>query len=127
MATSINEVEGGFHDFAGRPLKSSLRRWNVGLFISTLFGLVFGLGGLTIGFLTISELLSSSTTLYVISTLFIGASFVLFGIAAHCLDRVDAADKAIRLEYCRQHGLSDKSCESEADETEEDRFSIFQN
>lgn len=106
--TAINEISGSLAMGNTTPLQQSLRRWNVGLFVSAVLGAVSGLVGLTIGFLTLLELVVPSTTLYTISTVLIGASFVLFGLAAHCLDRADAADQAVRLEYCRQHGLKDE-------------------
>ena len=94
----------------GLPLaKQKLRRWVEGLFVSAVLGALSGLGGLTIGFLSLSELIVPSTSLYTIGTVLIGASFILFGIAAHCLDMSDAADKAIRMEeYSRPRGAKDE-------------------
>lgn len=108
-ATAINKI--GFDDGNMTPMQRSLRRWNARLFVSAFFAIVSGLGGLTIGFLSTVELVVPSTTHYTIGTVLIGASFILFGLAAHCLDKADAADKAIRLEYCRLHGLKDDGCE----------------
>ena len=104
-ATAINNVERSLADSGAMPIRQSIQRWTAGLFVSAVFGAISGLGGLTLGFLTMSELVRPSTNLYTMSTLLIGASFILFGLAAHCLDKRDAADKANRLEYCRQHGL----------------------
>ena len=106
--TSISNIGHGVSDSDTNAAEKSLRRWNAGLFASAVLGAVSGLVGLTIGFLTLIELLVPTHNLYAIGTILIGASFVLFGLAAHCLDRAGAVDKAIRLEYCRQHGLRDR-------------------
>jgi hypothetical protein len=106
--TAIDEIGGSLLDRSTTPAQQSLRRWNAGVFVLAVLGAVSGLVGLTIGFLTLLEIFVPSTTLYTISTVLLGASFILFGLAAHCIDRADAADKAMRLEYCRQHGLTDE-------------------
>ncbi len=90
------------------PMHRSSRRWNAVLFVSMLFGAAFFLGCLAIGLLTAGEFIAPSTSLYAASTILIGGSFILFGLAAHCLDKINASEKAIRLEYCRQHGLMDE-------------------
>jgi len=113
--TIIDEIHAGLNDIGMSPLRSSLRRWNVGLIVSALFGTALGVGGLTIGFLTFGEFILPNTSLYTISTVLIGASFVFFGLAAHCLDKADAAEKAVRLEYCRNHGLQDEDCRVESE------------
>ena len=105
--TAINNTENIPADSDSTTAPETFRHWTAGLFVSALFGTLSGLGGLTLGFLTFIGLILPSTSLYTTSTLLIGASFVLFGLAAHCIDKADAADKAIRLEYCRQHGLKD--------------------
>ncbi|HUR98908.1 MAG TPA: hypothetical protein VMZ26_12650 [Pyrinomonadaceae bacterium] len=105
MVTAINEVERGLSDIDATQLKSALKRWSVGLFISALLGVASGLGGLVIAFLAMSDLIRVSSGAYTTSAILVGASFILFGVGAHCLDMADAADKAIRLETCRQNGL----------------------
>lgn len=106
--TAIDEIGGSLLNRSTTPAQRSLRRWNAGVFVSAVLGAVSGLVGLTIGFLTLLEIFVPSTKLYTISTVLLGASFILFGLAAHCIDRADVADKARRLEYCRQHGLTDR-------------------
>ena len=106
-ATAINNIDRSFADASSTQTQESFRRWTAALFVSAVLGGVSGLSGLTIGVLTIGELIVPSTNLYTIGTVLIGASFIFFGLAAHCLDKSDAADKAIRLEYCRQNGLKD--------------------
>lgn len=110
--TAINKIGGSLANGNTTRMRQSLRRWNAGLFVSAVLGALSGLVGLTIGFLTLLELVVPSTTLYATGTVLIGASFILFGLAAHCLDKADGADKAIRREYCRQHGLKDEDCEA---------------
>ena len=108
--TAINEVNGAAAESNATPTHQSLRRWTAGLFVSAVLGALAGLAGLAIGLLTLLELILPTTTVYATGTVLIGSSFILFGLAAHCLDRSDAADKAIRLEYCKQHGLKDEDC-----------------
>ena len=103
--SAIDNVERSLGDSMTTPAQNGRRRWNAGSFVSAFFGFVCGLGGLTIGFLTVSELTVPSTGLYTSGTVLIGTSLILFGLAAHCLDKADAADKAMRLERCRQQGL----------------------
>jgi hypothetical protein len=108
--TAISEIDRGLADSSTNSttlIQQSIKHWTAGLFVSAVLGGVSGLGGLTLGFLTIGELIAPSMGLYMTGTVLLGASFLLFGLAAHCLDKADAADKAIRLEYCRQHGLKD--------------------
>lgn len=105
--TAFNKIDGSLAGSDTTPTEESVRRWTAGLFVSAVLGAMSGLGGLTLGFLTFLGLTLPSTGIYATGTMLIGASFILFGLAAHCLDKSDAADKAIRLEYCRQHGLRD--------------------
>lgn len=107
--TAINKIDHGLADSSKTPTQQALRRWTAGLFVSAFFGVVSGFGGLALGFLTTGGLIVSSTSFYAIGTLLVGASFTLFGLAAHCLDKADAADKAIRVENCRQQLLGRSS------------------
>ena len=110
--TAMNKIDQGLTDRNRTPKQQTLRRWTAGLFVSAFLGVVSGFGGLALGFLTMGGLVVTSTGLYTFGTVLIGASFIMFGLAAHCLDRADAADKEIRLEYCRQHGLKDDDLHS---------------
>ena len=105
--TAINKIDRSLAGSDTPSREGSVRSWTAGLFVSALLGAMSGLGGLTLGFLTFLGLIAPGTGTYAAGTMLIGASFILFGLAAHCLDKSDAADKAIRLEYCRQHGLKD--------------------
>ncbi|HVF30587.1 MAG TPA: hypothetical protein VNA22_06430 [Pyrinomonadaceae bacterium] len=82
-------------------------RWRAGMSLAALSGAMTGLAGLALALVNAFGVALSTTSLYSIATLLIGASFVFFGLAAHCLDRADAEDKASRIEYCRRHGLKD--------------------
>src|SRR5687767_8575791 len=93
--TAINNIDSSFADTRSTPTQQSFRRWTAGLFVSAVLGGVSALIGLAVGVLTIGELIVPSTSLYTIGTILIGASFIFFGLAAHCLDKSDAADKAI--------------------------------
>jgi hypothetical protein len=106
MVTAIREIDGDLIDPVSSSRRQSVRVWTMALFLSVITGSITGLAGLAIAFVTLSGLIAPRTTIYTISTLLIGASFILFGLAAHCLDKEDAADKASRLDYCRQHGLN---------------------
>jgi hypothetical protein len=87
-------------------LEMSLRRWTAGLLISAVLGGLTGLTGLGIGALSILGV-AHETSVVTLGTLSIALSFPLLILAAHCLDKVDACDKAIRLERCRKTGFKD--------------------
>lgn len=106
-ATAIPHIGRQISSLPRTRLERSLRSWNIALFISALLGAVSGLGGLVIGFISLVGLTDREQGLSILGTLLIVASFPLFILAAHCLDKTGEIDKAIRLEYCRQHGLND--------------------
>jgi hypothetical protein len=106
-AAAVNEIKRGLASVSTTPQKSSLRSWNAGLFLSAIFAVVSGIAGLAIAVLAMGSVIAPSTNLYTVGTVLIGASFILFGLAAHCLDKAHDADKAMRIEYCRRHGLKD--------------------
>jgi hypothetical protein len=113
MDIAINEVEHFPVDRGSTtPLQISLKRWNVGLFLSALSGILSGVGGIAIGFMAAGELVSPGDGFYTTSAILVGFSFILFGFAAHCLDKMEAVNKAMRLEYCRQTGLKDSQVTS---------------
>lgn len=108
--TAFNKMDSTLSANFATPTEDSVRRWTAGLFISVIIGAASGLGGLVLGFLTLFGVLQPSTGTYTTNTMLIGAAFIFFGLAAHCLDKAAAAEKAIRLEYCRQHGMKDEEC-----------------
>mgnify|MGYP003460592805 CR=1 FL=1 len=91
-------------------LEQSERRWTFGLFFAAVLGAIAGLGGLAIGGLSLVGAIDPNTRLVTVGTLLIVAAFPLFFLGAHCIDKADAVDKAIRREYCRQHGMQDEDC-----------------
>lgn len=88
-------------------MQQGLRLWTSGLLASAIAGGAAGLGGLAIGILSITGFIQSGAELSAPGSVLVAISFPLLILAAHCIDRVAAADKAIRLEYCRQNGLND--------------------
>jgi uncharacterized membrane protein YfcA len=94
------------HRDAG-PREKSRRYWTWALFGSAVGGAIAGVCGLFIGLVSLLGLTDSRSALAVVGTLMVAVSFPLFLLAAHCLDRIHAIDWEIRLEYCREHGLSD--------------------
>jgi hypothetical protein len=38
---------------------------------------------------------------------------LLWIIGAHCFDKIEEIDKAGRIEYCKQHGMTDDDCEKQ--------------
>ena len=107
-ATLFQQINGNIAVPTGTPLQKKRRHWTAGLCISAFLGAVFGLGGISIIGLSLTGLVEHATGLTALGTLLIAGSFPAFFFAGHCLDRADAADKAMRLEYCRLHGLEDK-------------------
>lgn len=108
--TAFNKIDGTLAASFVTPTEGSVRRWTAGLFISAIVGAASGLAGLVLGLLTVFEVIHPTTGTYTTNTMLIGAAFIFFGLAAHCLDKADAAQKAIRLEYCRQNGMKDEEC-----------------
>jgi hypothetical protein len=98
--TGFNDIERSVAPSHTTPTRESMRHWIAGLFVSALLGGIAGLG-----FLMFLGFIAPMTSGYTVATVLIGVSFIFFGLAAHCLDKSDAADKALRLEYCRQRGL----------------------
>jgi hypothetical protein len=103
--TGFNDIERSAAPSHTTPTRESMRHWIAGLFVSAVLGGIAGLGGFVLGFLMFLGFIAPMTSRYTVATVLIGVSFIFFGLAAHCLDKSDATDKALRLEYCRQHGL----------------------
>ena len=91
----------------GGSLHRQLTRWTAGVFASFAVALTTGLAGFAFLILSQFGVGSAGSTLSTIGAVLMIASFLLFFLGAHCLDRADAADKAIRREFCREHGLDD--------------------
>lgn len=85
-------------------------RWIRVMYVSVVGGVLSNLMGLVMSGLALIGALEQTPVFKTIATLMIAASFPLLFLAAHSMDKADAADKAIRREYCRQHGMKDKDC-----------------
>lgn len=85
-------------------------RWQAALFTSAALGVFSGLAGLIISGLSLLSFFKDSKEIGNAGACLIVAAFPLMMLTAHCLDKIYAADKAIRLDYCRRHGLKDKEC-----------------
>ncbi len=78
--------------------------WHVGSGIGLLGGLMLLFGGT---FLIIFQYLSGEkqTGVWLFAVVL---PLWIFG--AHCFDKVEEIEKARRIEYCRQHGMTDDEC-----------------
>ena len=86
------------------PLPGTKYWWNWGLLISIGLGLLAAIVGLS--FIIVSWFAQVGMPWSIPGALLLVVSIALFFFAAHCMDKVDEAGKAIRREYCRTHGLS---------------------
>ena len=85
-----------------------LRRWTGLLLVTSIAGSAAGLSGVVLTILThLSGVVGPNSRLPQLATILIVTSFALLLAASHCIDRMDAAEKESRLEYCRKHGLKD--------------------
>lgn len=89
-------------------LEKSRTRWVIGLFLSAIFGCLAALIGLSVSVLSLFDILDDSSRLGHAGTWLVAAFFPLMALASHSLDKADELGKAIRLEYCRRHGLQDE-------------------
>ena len=87
------------------PLVRSKSRWTAGLLVIGGAALVCALTGFAMVIESAFGFLSHG--LSVAATVLISISFPLLFIAGHCLDKVDEADKAIRLEQAREQGFKE--------------------
>ncbi len=106
---AISQINTRLADTSMKPLQKSLRRWTAGLLLPSVLGFVSGFGGLAISGLGIAGLVDPDTDLATLGTVFVAISFPFFILAAHCIDRVAAADKAVRIENCRRLGMKEEA------------------
>jgi len=107
MATEV------FATIAGRAvsydqndlLHQRKRRWTTAFMISTALGTLAGGSGLGVNALFLVQLIQDQGPIRSLSTLLLVIAFPLLYLGAHCLDKADMAERAIRREYCRKHGL----------------------
>ena len=84
--------------------------WTAALIISASLGALSGVCGIVIGAASLLGLTHSMKGISSLTTILIVIAFPLLMLAAHCLDRLDDIEHEIRLEYCREHGLTDDEC-----------------
>ena len=88
-------------------LQRSHKRWLVGLFLSSTFGLLAGIFGLAFSALYALGALETSGHISGEITLLLVASFPLLFLSAHSLDRIREIERKIKLEYCKRLGYKD--------------------
>jgi hypothetical protein len=80
-------------------------RCSTAFMISTALGALAGAGGLGVNALFLFGLAQDQGPIRSLSTSLLVLAFPLLFLGAHCLDKADIAERAIRLEYCREHRL----------------------
>ncbi len=84
-------------------------RWIAVLLVSAVLGVAAGLAGLL--FSSVTWFFNDATKgVAELGTILVVAFFPLLMLAAHSLDKIREAEKALRLDYCRRHGLKDEDC-----------------
>lgn len=102
LSEEINQKESILH--------KSRENWITALFISSTLGVLMGLFGLVINGLSSFGFLANDQRIGQLGIWLIVVTFPLAAFTAHCLDKIDEANKTIRIEYCRKHGMNDKKC-----------------
>ena len=83
----------------------SRKRWTSALFVSSIFGIILGFTGFVISALSLFGFLAEQNVSR-LGTWLIIAVFPLMMFAAHCLDKIGAANKSERIERCKRQGMS---------------------
>ena len=91
-------------------LNKSISRWKAVLFICAGCGVFFGVIGLVLSGLTLVGLSDYLRGIGHLGTWMVAAFFPLLMLAAHALDKVNAARKILRLNKCRKQGLKVEDC-----------------
>lgn len=89
-------------------LNRTVTRWKTLLFITAVCGVFSGVIGLVLSGLTLLGLSDYLRGVGHFGNWMITAFFPLLILAAHALDKVQAAKKVLRLEKCRKQGLKDE-------------------
>lgn len=85
-------------------------RWIAVLSVSAVLGVAAGLAGLM--FSSVTWFFNDATKgVAELGTILVVAFLPLLMLAAHSLDKIREAEKALRLDYCRRHGLKYEDCE----------------
>jgi hypothetical protein len=88
-------------------LSRTQKRWIAVLFISGATGFLSGLSGIALMALSLFGVSDRLSGLGHIGGWLFAAFLWLLVVAAHAIDKADQAEKAIRLNYCRMHGLKE--------------------
>ncbi|MEO8041268.1 MAG: hypothetical protein ABI646_01545 [Acidobacteriota bacterium] len=103
----ITVSEGRVSSFNQRS-SASRGFWTALLFPSIVGALVFLLTGLGISALSALHLITASRYMAYSAVGLLFGAFVLMFLAAHCMDRRDAAERSERIERSRQRGYTEK-------------------
>ncbi len=88
----------------------SRKRWMHALFVSSILGIVSGITGFVISALSLFGFLAEKHNVSRFGTWLIVAVFPLMILAANCLDKIGAINKAERIERCKRQGMSGDDC-----------------
>ncbi|HMS39747.1 MAG TPA: hypothetical protein PKE69_05940 [Pyrinomonadaceae bacterium] len=91
---------------AESEFSKSRKRWMNALFASSIFGIVLGVTGFVISALSLFGFLAEKQNVSRLGTWLIVAVFPLMMFAAHCLDKIGNANKAIKNERFKRQGMS---------------------
>jgi len=90
------------------------RRWMTGLLVSSISAAVTGIFGLAFAVASLLHLISATGRLGLTGTILLAVTFPLVVFAAHCLDRVDDANRAYRIaSYKRKIFADTEAADSE--------------
>lgn len=89
-------------------LNKTITRWKTVLFISAVSGVFSGVIGLVLSGLTLLGLSDYLRGVGHLGNWMVAAFFPLMILAAHALDKMQAAKKVLRLDKCRKQGLKDE-------------------
>ena len=90
-------------------LCKSREKWMIALSISFSFGVLTGLFGLVINGVVLLGFLANNRRINQLGIWLIVVTFPLAELSAHCLDKIDEAEKSEKSEYYRRHGLMDRN------------------
>ncbi len=84
----------------------SRKRWMNALFVSSILGIILGVAGFVISALSLFGFLAEKQNVSRLGTWLIVAVFPLMFFLAHCLDKINAANKAEKMERFKRQGMT---------------------
>lgn len=90
------------------PLHRRQQRWTWCLLVSIALTTFCGAAGL--GIAAASFISRPTPAIGAFGTASVIVTFPLLVLVAHCLDKIDETDKAIRIDYCKRHWMKDEEC-----------------